>query len=146
MATPTTYTGENAAITIATKTHSTLGLSDFTLTLSRDTIETELVGESGNDFRAGSLTVEGSLTATKLDNNAAGTLLEALLNGTYVTISGSAGTNSLHFYFASGLITGFEITLGDANTVSEGSIDFTVVDAHNVTKTALATGGVKIHD
>jgi len=145
-ANPETYTGENAKITIASKTHSTLGLSDFTLTLSRDTIETELVGEAGNDYRAGSLSVEGSLTATKLDNSAAGVLLEALINGTTVTISGSAGDKSLHFYFKSGLITGFEITLGDADTVSEGSVDFVVLDPQNVTKTNLAGGGVKISD
>ena len=143
---PETYTGENARITIAGKTHSTLGLSDFTITLSRDTIETELVGEKGNYHQAGSLTVEGSLTATKLAPNAAGVLLESLLNGTTVSISGCAGDKSLRFYFASGLITGFDISVGDANTVTEGSVDFVVLDPHNVTAEPIGNAGVKIHD
>jgi len=143
---PETYTGENAKITIAGKTHSTLGLSDFTLTLSRDTIETALVGEKGNYHQAGSLSVEGSLTATKLDNSAAGVLLESLLNGTMVTISGSVGDKSLKFYFASGLITGFDISVGDANTVTEGSIDFVVLDPQNVVTEPISGAGVKIHD
>jgi len=135
MANPETYTGENAKVEIAGKDHATLGLSDFTLTLSRDTIETELLGEKGNYFMAGSLGIEGSLTATKLDDSAAGVLLESLINGTPVTISGTAGDKSISFYFTSGLITGFDISLGDADTVTEGSIDFTVLNPQDVTKT-----------
>jgi len=143
---PQTYTGQDAKITISGKSHSTLGLSDFTLTLSRDTIETALVGEKGNFHQAGSLAVEGSLTATKLDSNAAGVLLEALINGTVVTIPGNAGDKSLKFYFKSGLITGFDITIGDAKKVTEGSIDFTVLDPQNVVTTPISGKGVKIHD
>jgi len=143
-ATPETYTGEDAKITIGGKSHSTIGLSDFRITLTRDTIETPLVGEKGNDVRAGFLSVEGSLTAIKLDNNAAGVLLEHLINGTNVIISGSAGDKSLHFYFTSGMITGFEISMGDAGTVTKGSIDFIVMNPHQVSKTNLAGGGVKI--
>jgi len=84
---------------------------------------------------AGSLGIEGSLTATKLDDSAAGVLLESLINGTPVTISGTAGDKSISFYFTSGLITGFDISLGDADTVTEGSIDFTVLNPQDVTKT-----------
>ena len=68
--TPTTYRGLDAKIQMGSKTHSTLGLSDFTITLDRGTVEQELVGEPGNYFLAGSMSVEGSFTAAKLDNTA----------------------------------------------------------------------------
>ncbi|RLB21131.1 MAG: hypothetical protein DRG71_08725 [Deltaproteobacteria bacterium] len=143
---PQTYTGKDAAIKIDTKTHSVLGVSDFSLTLDRGTVEQELVGEEGNYFVAGSLSIDGSFTACKLENSAAGDLLKAMVTGSLVAVSGSCGTNSIHFYFKSAAITGFDISLGDADTITEGSIDFTVMDPQNVTFSTLSEGGTVIKD
>lgn len=135
-ATPTTYRGENAAIQIKGKVgarkHGVLGLSDFSLTLDRGTVEQELVGEAGNYFMAGSLSVEGSLTACKLDPTAATDILTNCITGATCWISGSVGPKSLHFFFESGMITGFDLALGDADTITEGSIDFVVMDPQNI--------------
>ena len=144
---PVTYRGESAVVKIGTTADSTLGLSDFSITLDRGTVEQELVGESGNYFAAGSLSVDGSLTGCKTDTTAAGTILEQVINGTRTTVSGSAGTNSLHFYFASCAITSFEITLGDADTITEASMDWTLTDPQNVTTvTQIGGSGTKISD
>jgi len=141
-----TYTGKDAAIKVATRTHSTLGLSDFSLTMDRGTVEQELVGETGNYFVAGALSLEGSLTMCKLEDNAGGDLLSAIISGTKVVVSGSCGTNSLHFYFKSAAITGFDIALGDADTITEGSVDFVVMDPSAITLTHLAASGTVVQD
>ena len=106
---PVTYRGENGVIELGDKTHSTLGLSDFSLTLDRGTVEQELVGEAGNYSVAGSLSIEGSLTACKLDNTASGDLLANVISGTVNWVSGSVGDHSLHFYFKSCAIIGFDL-------------------------------------
>ena len=129
MASPVTYRGEDAAIQVGGKnwsgrSHSVLGLSDFSLTLDRGTVEQELVGEAGNYFAGGSLSCEGSLTACKLDNSATGDILSHVISGTRAWISGSCGAKSLKFFIASAMITGFDLTMGDADTITEGSLDF----------------------
>lgn len=150
--TPVTYRGEDAAIQLegssgTGRKHGVLGISDFSLTLDRGTVEQELVGEAGNYFVAGSLSCEGSLTACKLDNTAAGDLLAHVISGTKCWASGSAGPNSLSFFFASCMITGFELSMGDADTITEGSMDFTVMDPQNITASIVgSTGGVQIGD
>ncbi|RKY26036.1 MAG: hypothetical protein DRP62_00050 [Planctomycetota bacterium] len=142
-----TYTGENASITIKGLSHAALGISDFSLTLSRDTIEEPLVGEKGNFYMQGPISVEGSLTAAKLSHSAAGALLEALINGNTVEISGCVGDKSLHFYFKSAQITGFDISIGDASTITEGSIDFSLLMPYKVSSvTYLPGGGTYIKD
>jgi len=146
---PVTYTGKDAAIQIgkagSLRTHSTLGISDYSLTLDRGTVEQELVGETGNYFTAGSLSVEGSLTACKLEDGAAGDLLMACITGSYIVCSGHCGTKSLHWYFQSCAVTGFDIALGDADTITEGSVDFVVMDPQYVTTvTKLDLGGTVI--
>jgi hypothetical protein len=149
-ATPTTYRGEDAAIRIKGhtdgKAHGVIGLSDFSLTLDRGTVEQELVGEAGNYFVAGSLSVEGSLTACKLDSTAAGDILVHVISGTRAWVSGNCGTNSLSFFFASCMITGFDLSMGDADTITEGSIDFAVEDPQNVKIINLDTGNTQIKD
>ena len=139
MTTPVTYTGKDASITIGSKTHTNLGLGDFSLTLSRDTIEQELVGKIGNYFVAGSLSVEGSFTASEIGKSALDEILSNILptsqegnSSAKIIVSGQAGTNSLGFYFASAQITGFDIDLGDADTISTASVDYTVLDPFNV--------------
>jgi hypothetical protein len=144
---PITYRGNDAVIEIGDKTHSTLGLSDFSLTFDRGTVEQELVGEEGNYFVAGSMSIDGSLTACKLDKDAAGALLANTISGTNAWVSGSAGPKSLHFYFKSCAITGFDLSLGDADTITEGSIDFTVLSPYKVSSVSyLAGGGTYITD
>ena len=145
--TPTTYTGEDAYIYISGLGHSTYGLGDFSLTLDRGTVEQELVGEAGNKFQQGALSVEGSFTNAEWDNSAVDAILGSLVNGQLVKISGSCGMNSLHWILTSCQITNFELSIGDASTVTEGSIDFTLLDPYNITKGPYgAESGMKIYD
>jgi len=136
--TPTTYTGEAASIWIysgaSSKTHTALGISDFSLTLDKGVVEQELVGEAGNYRIAGSLSAELSLTHCKLDQNAAPWILGAVVKANDVVISGNAGTNSLHFYLVSCAVTGFDLSMGDADTISEGSVDFTLRTPYDITR------------
>ena len=113
-------------------TQSLIGMSDFSLTLSRGTVEQQLVGEIGNYSAAGSLSVEGSLTACKMDNTLAGYIVGHCVSGNMIHISGMAGDQSLHFFFISAMITNFDLSMGDADTISEGSFDFIVLDPQNV--------------
>jgi len=145
-ATPTTYTGEDAKIWLVASTHSTIGLGDFSITIDRGVVEQELVGEAGNKFQQGAVSIEGSFTNAEWDGTVMDNTVGALINGTLVKISGSAGPNSLHFTFASCQITGFDLTLGDASTVTEGSVDFTVLDPYNIKKTSWYGSGMKISD
>ena len=143
----TTYTGADATIYISGSSWESYGLSDFSLTISRDTVEQDLVCEKGNYFTAGKIAIDGSFTACKLADNEAGGVIAAMINGTTVAISGNAGTSSIHFYFKSAMITGFDLSLGDAATITEGSIDWTLKYPQNVTTvTDLAGGGTYIHD
>ena len=141
--TPTTYTGKDASLWISGVTHSTYGISDFTLTLDKGVVEQELVGETGNYFAAGALSAEISLTACKLDNTSAHHLLSSTINGSHVYVSGNCGTNSLHFYLVSCAITGYDITMGDADTITEGSIDLVCMTPYDIsaqTSKGLFTG------
>ena len=148
--TPTTYKGNNAVITITAGggdlTHSALAISDFSLTLDKGTVEQELVGENGNYFLAGSMSADGSLTACRLGNGALGDIVSDMINGNAVTISGTCGTNSLHFYFVSAMITGFDFSVGDADTISEGSVDFTLLEPYKVSSVSVVNGYTRISD
>ena len=135
--TPTIYTGEDATVTITNNAgtplaHTTLAISDFSLTLSKGTAEQELVGETGNYSIAGSLSAEGSLTACKLHNTAVGYLVSDMVNGLSIQVSGNCGSNSLHFFIRSCQITGFDFTLGDGDTITEGTVDFSVLKPYLV--------------
>jgi len=154
-ATPVTYRGNNAKIVIAsagygsTQTHSTLAISDVSLTISRGTAEQELVGETGNFFLAGSRSIEGSLTACKLTDTGLGSILvSGLIGASNVQISGSVGDNSLHFYFKSCQITGFDFSIGTADEITEGSIDFTLLYPYKVSSVTVdsTTQGTYITD
>jgi len=135
-ATPTVYRGSDAQVWIVAKgvqlTHSTLALSDFGITFDKGVVEQELVGEAGNYFIGGSLSADGSLTSCKIHNTAIGYLVDELISGNPVEISGNCGSNSLHFFFRSAQITGFDLSLGDADTITEGSIDFTLLKPYLV--------------
>jgi hypothetical protein len=113
-------------------TQTAIGMSDFSITFSRGTVEQELVGEIGNYSAAGSLSVEGSLTACKLDNTLAGYIVGHCISGNLIHVSGSVGDDSLKFFFISAMVTNFDLSLGDADTITEGSFDFIVLDPANV--------------
>ena len=130
------YTGEHARIKIATKDQEALGIGSFTLTVSKAVVEQPLVGTKGPWRSGGPITIEGSLTQTKFLHSP---LLDSITNGTYITISGAtvaSATDSTvvgpEFYFASGLVTRWELSQGDASAVMNASVDFVVVDAYNI--------------
>ena len=130
---PQTYTGESAILSISgAASVDTYGIGDFTITLDRGIVEQELVGKKGNYFTQGAMAVDGSLTACKLDSNAAGILLQTLLDSATCHVSGMAGASNFGFYFKSAMITGFDLSIGDAATVTEGSIDFTIMHPYMV--------------
>jgi hypothetical protein len=145
--TPTYYTGEDATIFlgsggVANKlSHTVMAISDFSLTLSKDTAEQELVGEKGNYFVAGSMTAEGSLTACKLYTTAVGKIVNNMIVGAPFSVSGNCGSQGLHFYFKSCQVTGFDFSIGTASDITEGSLDFTLLYPYKVsTTTKLGTG------
>ena len=152
--TPKTYKGNNAVIKIAANaksladlTHETLAISDFSLTFDKGTVEQELVGQNGNLFLAGSMSCEGSLTSCRVHTTGVVDILADMINGKTIEISGSCGTDSLHFYFKSCQVTGFDFNLGDADTVTEGSVDFAVLLPYKINKvTHVGAGGTVVRD
>ena len=151
-----TVTGEQADVFMAchsgagsvqswtSKDHSTFSVSDFSLTFDRGTVEQELVGQIGNFFTKGSLSIEGSLSQCKFGTSGNCDLLENMVNGTgayeYVSISGCIDdddkSNTIRWYLVSCQVTGYDVTMGDADTITEASIDFVVLDPYNVTCTS----------
>jgi len=149
--TATVYTGEDAQVTITTNgktalTHTTLAISDFSLTFSKGTAEQELVGEKGNFMIAGSLSAEGSLTACKLHNTAVGYLVSDMVNGLSIQVSGNCGAESLHFYLRSCQITGFDFSIGTADEITEGSIDFVSLYPYKLSAQRQGLGYTYIND
>lgn len=140
-----TVTGEHAKVWIDShaggsapvftdKDQSTWGIGDFSLTLDRGTVEQDLIGQRGNYFDQGSLSAEGSLTAAKFATSGLADILDNLLDddsGTYkyLAISGTISTDTdatyLSWFLVSCQVTGYDISIGDADTVTEASIDFT---------------------
>lgn len=154
--TPVTYTGSDAVLLIgnasASGTHSDFAIADCSITLDRGTVEQELVGQTGNYFTQGALTVEGSFTHSKFSSDVVNILIGAVVpsaagvNPIDIYVSGEAGANSLHFYFHSCQITGFDLSFGDASTVTEGSVDFTVINPQDISLTEISGGGTYITD
>jgi len=132
-----TVTGKDATICIwsgaTAKTQSLWGISDFSLTFDRGTVEQELVGETGNWFTFGALSVEGSYTNCKFASSGNSDALDSIIYGNLINISGAIATNNLTWFFHSCQITGYDIAIGDADTISEASIDFTVMDPFRMT-------------
>jgi len=143
----TTYTGKNAAVYLSGLADSSYALSDFSLTLNKGTVEQELVGESGNYSVAGARSCEGSFTGCKLTSAGLGVIVGSLINGASITISGNAGTTALHFNIVSAQVTNFDFSLGDADTITEGSFDWVALYPYKIsTVTKLAGGGTGISD
>ena len=119
-------------------THAAFGVGDFTLTLDKGTVEQPLIGEVGNYMDQGSLSVDGSLTAAKFAASGVSDLLLNLVDAgsagswKYLTFSGSVSDATdatyLSWFLVSCQVTGYDITEGDADTITEASVDFTVMD------------------
>jgi len=141
-----TVTGNDANICIysgsTAKTHSMWGISDFSLTFDRGMVEQELVGETGNYFTFGALSIEGSYTNCKFGASGNADAITSIVDGHDIKISGSIGTSNISWFFSSCQITGYDITIGDADTITEASVDFTVMDPYRVTYNA-STGHVE---
>lgn len=152
--TPVTYTGEDATIWLkygnssvgSWLNHSILAISDFSLTISRGTAEQKLVGSKGNFSLAGARNVEGSLTSCKLTTDAVGILLSGMIAGVPTQISGNLGAASLHFYFKSAMVTGFDFSIGTADDITEGSLDYTLLQPYMVSGVQDETTFVGISD
>ena len=131
-----TITGQEAAIKISNTAHSVFGISEFSLTFDRGTVEQSLLGKKGNKQLMGALSIEGSLTCCKFAASGNSPMLTSIVNGTVITVSGSTDDSyKLAWFFKSCQVTGYDISMGDATTITEASIDFTVMDPHNATYT-----------
>jgi len=134
------YIGANAAGGASpTKGHDTWAMSDFSITFDRGSVEQELLGQAGNYFDQGALSIEGSLTQCRFAASANADALLNIVDGTgsnaYFRVSGGVGStpNGLRFYFKSCQVTSYEVSIGDADTITEASIDFQVLDPYNAT-------------
>jgi len=129
-------TGEDATILIGASftNATTYGLSDISFGLDRGVVEQELVGTAGNYYTQGALSVEGSLTNCRFAASGNSPFLDSIVEGTVFKLSGQIdGSDSLNFCFASCQVTGYEVSIGDASTITEASIDWTLLDPKNVT-------------
>jgi len=151
--TPVYYTGEDATIALGTAGNagsgqSTFAISDFGVTISRGTAEQSLLGEKGNYSLAGARSIELSLTACKITTAGLGWLVEQLIDGNPVTVSGNSGIKSLHFYFKSCQVTNFDFSIGTADEITEGSMDFALLYPYMVSgvQQSSSTTGAYISD
>lgn len=144
-----TVTGKEATIALSSDgatwdNHTIWGFSDFSLTFDRGMVEQELVGQTGNYFDYGALAIDGSYTNCKFAASGVSTTLDSIIESTYIQISGTTGSN-LSWYFHSAQITGYDISIGDADTITEASIDFTVMNPYQVSINT-ATGHIEDTD
>ncbi len=133
-------TGENASFYISANgsgygagTHATHAVSDFSMNFSRDILEQELIGQAGNYYTYGGLSVDGSFTNCKFGASGAARALYSLVNGTHCTISGSLEDGGIAWHFKSAQITSMDVTLGDSDTIIEASFDWTLLQPYDVT-------------
>ena len=113
--------------------YNTYGIGDFTLSFGSDTVTQDLIGVAGPYTARGSVTCDGSLTLSKFGGNLEILLENIIDTGTYKTstkyiaISGAVSTAEatyISFYLTSCQVTGYDVTLGDAGTVTNASVDF----------------------
>ena len=119
-------------------TYTTYAISDFSITLDRGTVEQELIGQIGNYSIFGSLSIEGSYTCCKFGASGSDTALDNLFNkdstNDYIAISGNTGNSAagISWYFQSCQITGYDVSLGDADTITEASIDWVLMHPNQI--------------
>jgi hypothetical protein len=110
------------------QTHSTYAISDFGLTLARGTVEQPLIGETGNYWSYGGLTIDGTYTNCRFGTKEIADDLYSIINSKMIRVSGNAGSSLLKWYFTSCQVTGFDVKFGDANTITNASVSFTIMD------------------
>jgi hypothetical protein len=125
--------GNDAVIKIGTTDATTWALSNFSLNFDRGTVEQELVGQEGNYYVPGSLSMDGSLTNCRFAASGNSPFLDSIVEGAVILISGCIGTDLLKFYLNSCQVTGYDVSIGDAATITEASIDFTVMNPKDIT-------------
>lgn len=127
-------TGESAILWFGGKEDSVWATSDFALNFSRGTVEQPLVGEKGNYYLQGALNIDGSLTNCRFGASGNSEFLDSIVDGTVLDISGAVdGSSSLVWHFVSSQVIGYNVSVGDASTITEVSIDFTVMNPKNAT-------------
>jgi hypothetical protein len=108
--------------------HSFYAISDFGLTFARGTVEQPLVGETGSFWAYGGLTIDGTYTNCRFGVKEGADDLYSMINGKIIRVSGNAGSGLLKWYFTSCQVTGYDIKYGDANTITNASVSFTIMD------------------
>ena len=135
----------------STKTQATWALGDFSLTFDRGVVESDQMGAAGPYTTQGSISVEGSMTAAKFATPGYSDLIYNMCyfdddKYKYLAISGTISTDSDACYFkwclASCQVTGYDFSLGDADTVTEANIDFVMLNPQDLTFDT-AVSGVK---
>jgi hypothetical protein len=126
--------------------YDTYGMGDFTLTFGSDIIDQPLVGVAGPYRTRGVVTCEGSLSLSRFGGGMDIILENLITTGTgnypatkFIAISGAVSTAEatyLSFYLVSCQITGYDVTVGDAGTITTAAIDFI-----NLVPQALTYGG-----
>ena len=153
-----TVTGRNALLKIAAhpagvapvytnKGQGTWGIGEFSMTIDRSTVEQALIGRRGNYFTQGSVGVDGSMTAIKFASAGLNDQLDNLVNAGgghyYIAISGTISSetdnNYLSFALCSCQITNYEVSIGDADTITELSCDWTSMVPYQITCSAGGT-------
>jgi len=122
------------------KTHSSWAIGDFSLTLDRGTNEQNLIGEASNSFTQGSLSVEGSMMLSKFAASGYRDVIMNIFddpnnNYKYLGVSGTINTETsgyLSWCLASCQVTGYDVSLGDANTITEASVDFVMLNPQDL--------------
>jgi len=139
-------TGKNAMIALCSSnlataagtfgTQSVWGISDFSLTINRDTVEQELVGSTGNYKAMGALSVEGSYTNCKFGADDRSDDIQSIIASKLLAVSGSVqgggATTGISWYLKSCQVTGYDVSVGDASTITEVSVDFVNLIPYNV--------------
>lgn len=123
-------------------THTLFGMGEFSLTFDRGTIEQDLIGQAGNYFDQGTLSIDGSMMLSRFGASANAPILENVIETSdtfknkYLTISGGISTETdatyLKWFLVSCQVTGYDISMGDADTITEASIDFVLLDPQNI--------------
>jgi len=136
-------TGENGYFYISAQEggmggnkHSDLSTSEFTMTFSRDVVEQSLLGEQGNMFMYGPLSVDGSFTQCKFAASGDAEALVGIVESKKVFISGGTESGGLTFAFKSCNITGYDFDMNDAGDITEANISWSLQDPADVTYTA----------
>lgn len=127
-------TGRKAVLEFNTNDGTLHAISDFSLTFDRGTVEQELVGQEGNYFTRGAMSIEGSLTCCRFGSSGSDVFLDSIVDGSVIPISGITNSDSapgIGWFFHSAQVTGYDVSIGDASTITEASIDFTILDPYN---------------